>query len=412
MREAFEAAIIENPDDLAAYSAFADWLIESGDPQGEFMRVQLALEDESLSKSERNKLKKAEAALLKKHRAEWLGPFAELEKNNPTVRDHYFETYPNYSFTFTRGHLSKIHAYRLYVKLARTLRDAPQTKLLRELEFEAEDNYEEEVEDGPDLVANPEEHPDAPGLHVLLQRTVWPGLRYFSIGEPMEPDEDGNHGSGDCHTSVSIAVDLIERMPRLEVLQLNCKRFDIEGLFRTKKLPRLSYLQIYHFGRWHRPEEYRYEYPLDLLAKNKNLPNLTHIIFHPHHIQGSDGISYLPLDQVRLLLRSNHFPKLTHLQLRLSNMGKDGCRALVESKVLRRLKWLDLRHGCVNDYGAKVLAACPDVRNLGHLDLSRNALTAKGIAALKATGVPLRAEAQQTPEELADHQYLREGDFE
>ena len=70
------------------------------------------------------------------------------------------------------------------------------------------------------------------------------------------------------------------------------------------------------------------------------------------------------------------------------------------------------RHGCITDEGARILAACPDLKNLQHLDLCRNGLTAAGIAALSATGVALRAEYQQTEAELADEQYLREGDSE
>src|SRR5262249_26322288 len=48
LREALEAALTENPDDLAAHMAYADLLSEEGDPRGEFSQVQLALEDESL----------------------------------------------------------------------------------------------------------------------------------------------------------------------------------------------------------------------------------------------------------------------------------------------------------------------------------------------------------------------------
>jgi uncharacterized protein (TIGR02996 family) len=45
LREALEAALVENPDDLAAHRAYADHLMELGDPRGEFIQVQLALED-------------------------------------------------------------------------------------------------------------------------------------------------------------------------------------------------------------------------------------------------------------------------------------------------------------------------------------------------------------------------------
>src|SRR5262245_42212312 len=73
---AFERAIAENPDDGTGWRAYADWLVEHGDPRGEFMQVQIALEDESLPKDERKKLQKREAALLKAHEREWLGDLA------------------------------------------------------------------------------------------------------------------------------------------------------------------------------------------------------------------------------------------------------------------------------------------------------------------------------------------------
>ncbi len=36
MREAFERALVDNPDERATSSAYADWLQEQGDPRGEF----------------------------------------------------------------------------------------------------------------------------------------------------------------------------------------------------------------------------------------------------------------------------------------------------------------------------------------------------------------------------------------
>src|SRR4051812_45719564 len=66
-REALEAAVRANPDDRAAHAALADYLIEQGDPRGEFIQVQLALEDESLSAARRKELKAHEKALLKRH---------------------------------------------------------------------------------------------------------------------------------------------------------------------------------------------------------------------------------------------------------------------------------------------------------------------------------------------------------
>lgn len=76
MREAFERSILDNPDDPGTFAAFADWLFEQGDPRGEFMQVQLALEDERRPADERSRLRQREAELLAAHQAEWLGSLA------------------------------------------------------------------------------------------------------------------------------------------------------------------------------------------------------------------------------------------------------------------------------------------------------------------------------------------------
>src|SRR5262249_33957298 len=68
-----EAALIENPDDLANHMAYADYLTEQGDPRGELIQVQLALEDASRSAAERKKLHQREEELLVRHGRQWLG---------------------------------------------------------------------------------------------------------------------------------------------------------------------------------------------------------------------------------------------------------------------------------------------------------------------------------------------------
>src|SRR4051812_37665888 len=61
--DAFEQALAANPHDIAGWGAYADYLTEQGDPRGEFMQVQIALEDESRSSAERTTLKKQEGKL-------------------------------------------------------------------------------------------------------------------------------------------------------------------------------------------------------------------------------------------------------------------------------------------------------------------------------------------------------------
>src|SRR5262245_8346472 len=78
LRAALEAALSGNPHDLAAHMAYGDLLSEQDDPRGEFIQVQLALEDQSRTARQRKELQAREAALLKKHAADWLGPIHAL----------------------------------------------------------------------------------------------------------------------------------------------------------------------------------------------------------------------------------------------------------------------------------------------------------------------------------------------
>jgi uncharacterized protein (TIGR02996 family) len=67
----FLRAIAEQPDDDAPRLVYADWLQEQGDPRGEFIALQFRrLREGSLPEKDEAR----EAALLSKHRRDWLGP--------------------------------------------------------------------------------------------------------------------------------------------------------------------------------------------------------------------------------------------------------------------------------------------------------------------------------------------------
>src|SRR5262249_20880255 len=158
----------------------------------------------------------------------------------------------------------------------------------------------------------------------------------------------------------------------------------------------LRVLKAYHVRRVHR---------LDVLAANPAFRTLTHLMLHPHCLDGdgfdedeADGFvlqeGYLPPRMVEALARSPHLPSLTHLQLRVSSMGDAGVRALIESGLLARLRFLDLRYGCIADEGARALAACPAARSLERLDLSCNSLSPEGAELILRLGVPCGVKEQ------------------
>src|SRR5262249_3940218 len=141
----------------------------------------------------------------------------------------------------------------------------------------------------------------------LIYTPEFSNLRRLRVGDDKDMDECLTERYGiSHHTYCNPAGPLVERMPRLEELHLLCKDFDPVPVFACRTLTHLRVLRVYHLGKdgtdvWHRGERQRYEYPLDALAANRSLANLTHLLFHPHQ-QEYGGTSFLPLQQVRLLL--------------------------------------------------------------------------------------------------------------
>jgi uncharacterized protein (TIGR02996 family) len=411
VREAFERAILDQPDDRAAYGAYADWLQEQGDPRGEFMAVQLALEDEARSKKERNALRKRESELLAAHEREWLGELAPLVLDaEPIYRD-----IRRMEHRFARGWLAHLLCRALTVAEARVFARTPQARLLASLAVEGpevealagtqREHISSYFEPGPDIPADVDPY-NGPALLALAHAPHLAGVRVFRLGDGPTAPGNGGERYGPCHTFGTFVHEVIARMPRLEELNLYAHDVQAAAVFACP-MPRLRILRFDHAT----------EYPLKVLADNPALGNLTHLLCHPHAQWPRDHDAYIRLDQLRAVCRSPHLRSLTHLQLRLTDFGDDGVEEVVASGVLKRLRILDLSNGCVTDRGAAILAACPDLKNLTFLNLARNALSEDGVAALKATGVNVETGSQhdEHPDQLEEGDYLDylcDGDME
>jgi uncharacterized protein (TIGR02996 family) len=413
--EGFERALVADPGDLAGWCAYGDYLAEHGDPRGEFMQVQIALENESLPTAERQRLKAREAALLKEHEREWLGPLAACTVDaEPVSYWHAGKTATRapVAHNFVRGRLSRLEFHLLTVGQARALSQAAQVRLLRELvvervEYEAPagttqqyiDSY---YEPGPDVPAGTDPY-DGPGLHALCRCPQLGSVRVLRLGEEAFRLDSGEEYYR-CHTSGELAYHVVKQMPNLEELYLLAHRVDAARLF-ALPMRKLRILQLYHSN----------SYPLDKLAGNPLLIQLTKLLCHPHAMEPDDEEAYIRLAQLRAICRSPHLKSLTNLQLRLSDFGDKGAKELVDSGILKRLKVLDLQGGCITDRGAKLLAGCADLKNMEFLNLSRNALTKDGEKAIAATRVKADVSAQHGENERDDDEipeYLFEGDIE
>lgn len=376
LRDALEAALVEDPDDLATHHAYADYLQEQGDPRGEFIQVQLALEDPDRTEAARRKLQLREQALLAKHGRKWLGCLADEllgPADVPWAELLDVHQIP-YEIRFVRGWLSRIFRGRFGFKRAnsvgRLLCKATEVRLLRELVLETNEGI----------------------IERLIHSPYLGNLRLFQIGH----EQLGDHEPPRSTVAARLVPDLVARLPRIEGLYLLAEGYDPARLFSLRNLNHLRVLKIHHL---------RYVLPLELLANNPALRELIELRLQPF----ASSQPLISLASVRALLHSPHLPKLSRLQLSGSDLGDVGCTEIVTSGILKRLEVLDLSNGDITDGGAHILADCPDLRHLERLDIDGNLLTQTGMDALRRVlGPALRADPQRTSRLLGHHRYVAE----
>jgi hypothetical protein len=237
----------------------------------------------------------------------------------------------------------------------------------------------------------------------LLASPYLGNLRVFKLGFSDTGERVGHSTMvapfEDC--TAKQVIEVLRKCPRLEELYLNTSLPGIDRLFALPALGNLRVLQYYYGCNY--VGENPAAYPLTVLANNTSLGRLTTLRLHT----GRDAT--IDLEELDAVLRSPNLPSLTHLQVHMTTFGDAVCAPLIESGVLRRLRVLDIGYGNLTDEGARRLATCSDLKRLGALDVSRNALTAQGVAALRAAGVGVVADNQHAPDE---EDYLYEVDFE
>ena len=376
LREALEAALFANPDDLTTHMAYADWLAENGDPRGEFIQIQLGLEDTGQSAENRKALMLRETALLQQHGGQWLGPLAPFllaaagDDWQISVR----------RFRFSRGWLSELETGYLTTAFVSALREAP---IARNLQMLLVPDVSRETEDEAVFSAS-----------AFCNLPCLANLRRFEVGKLtrsvwLNEDDD--------------LVPIISAMGRVEEVRLYVGDFNVAGVF-ALPLPRLRVFYVHDL----------YEYPVEVLAANPSLRQLEQLSLWPHALRPGDEEAYITLDGLRALVHSPHLVNLQHLAVYLTDAGDAGCAEIVRSGILKRLRVLDLSRGRITSAWAKILAASPDLHHLDVLILDKNCLDSTGIKALEATGVSFCVENQWTPsgDEDDDEEYLYDGDME
>jgi uncharacterized protein (TIGR02996 family) len=349
MIESFEAHLRDQPDDLVAWSAYADYLTERDDPRGEFMAVQIALEGGQTSGEERARLQKREAEMLA-DLDPWLGKemaaaLRSYSKELTALRRYYPHKHKEPAFVFRRGWLHGLtldHSeYRdglreVRERLLQVLTRAPEARWLLSLRVTLGQATTKALSD---ILADP-------GARFLTSLHLSPpggGRDSGDVDEEDEEDEEDQESLADPAAADAACDILALDLGRLRSLSFAYARIGVRGA--------------------------------RAIAKSK-LGALASLDLRYARI-GSDGLA--------ALVQSANLANVTSLSLQRNNLGEKGLRALAKSAHLGCLRQLDLRYNPLKTRGAEALAAAPSLAKLEHLLLYREDVGKAGAQAIAAS---------------------------
>lgn len=308
-RAMIEAAIAADFDDLAAHAAYADLLAEEGDPRGEYIQLQLALENRDQSPRLLAEWRERAHRLLQAHQRDWLGkltPFL-LDRKRSTVEPDR----PNIDYSWKRGWLAELDVQDVRDAFTRVLADAPEARMLQALTLR---NTRLLNNHGP--------------LEPLIGAPCLGTLRHFALGDP---EAFGCTADGDLVSAI------LGQTPQLRDLDLRAAGVVQLELARVS-LPQLRSLTL----------DYLQSSPLAVLAGKPSLANLERLFIwvrpEPAAGQGPEGevVDFeLSLDlsgdfgvgELRPFLAARHFGRLTDLTLRIPELGDEGCEQIARSGI-------------------------------------------------------------------------------
>jgi uncharacterized protein (TIGR02996 family) len=360
-RQMLEAAIAADFEDVAAHSAYADLLVEQGDPRGEYIQLRLALENRDQSPRLLREWEERATQLLHQYQPEWLGPLAPFLLGRP--RSTVEPVAPNIEFRCRRGWLTEIDVQDVRDAFMKVLAGAREGRMLQEL-----------------TLRNTALRHNQGTLEPLAGAAFLDTLKSFTLGDPDAYRPTANAGH---------VLEIIRRTPRLAHLSLRATEIP-EALFGLA-LPELRTLTLGFVT--------EIPVPCRTLAANMSLAGIERLFLSavgwPRSAEEDFNLLLDSLDaHLGTFLAAPQFTRLTDLTLRVPGLDDDGCQEIVRSGILKRLKRLDLRQCNITDEGAVTLARCPDLARLERLDIGQNQLTGVGIDALLEVGIPVQYDSQ------------------
>lgn len=383
MRDILEAAQRAEPDDRALSAAYADYLLEQGDPRGELIRLQLLAEDDTLSEDDRAALDLEIEELLRVHAQEWLGGLADLLLRGVGQQWLYRRDLGRTAgadWWFERGWLAGIEGVTLNAVGLDAL--ARQTATLRELGIDG-------FLPTPPALALPRGGYGRPlavvRANLLDGSPSLANLRRFRFGVPGRLAEYGQRMRR-----------WVQVMRRIEALELYADELPTADLFALRSFDRLTALTVHT----------NFPFAVAALAANPTATRLRRLSLAVPSAERSrpndpawEPPEGLPREEVVTLLADGAVPALKCLRLSGSTLGDRGVEALLKARFVRRLTELELTDGCLTDAAADLLAAHRDPTKLAVLNLSRNAISHAALTRLQAALPPtvtLIAEGQRS----------------
>lgn len=349
-------AVMDHPDEDAPRLVYADWLLDRGDPRGEFIVLQCRLEALADHDPARAAIARRADELLEAHHSEWYpdagGAALAYRRGFPwaataDIADDplaLLERVPLQELTLTsrstRDRLVLAHRIACDPRLARL------SRLVLEVDWGEQ------------------------GIALLMAGAHWGRLRELAI-----------HGS-DCRTATlhALAEASFTGLRRLELDGRGMGVLD-DGDVRDLAAPafgRLRSLVLRDIG--------LRDAAAHTLAGSRYLTELVELDLTTSERDGVHD-NRVEAPGARALAYSRNVRELRRLVLDRNRIGSLGFAVLMSSPAFAALRELSLRHNDIDDAGMGILADGPGTPRLERLDLASNtAITADGAAMLAGSG--------------------------